>query len=369
MKKLFLYIFIILILFTNVSQTKTNNKLSEKELDIKAVIRVNLETMYCYSFYSVGETIFKSNEEKYREMKKKTLEHIMELEIWLRTINGVEVSDKDRLFKEEIEPNIKRISEELSVSWNNHKHPDFKEKFLIPYEKKCKKLTDDFRARFIYWKDELKKSSTYPKELFGIQFFDNVKKYITNNEILNVIKNMDKYSSDELFSYLFRVDNGDMSFFNYVEDFGSKKDLRVVKHKLFDWYMVSANKNFKIKEIRGYKSFKEKKSNFENICSKKKTELVNDLVQNYQINPSNFETNYYEVRGMLLETTFIKYKILSIPVYLQTECQYLVLSNPDEIVSELVLTLISAERWEDNNKDIGFKKIKKFTNEEIIKTK
>ena len=56
----------------------------------------------------------------------------------------------------------------LTIGWVN----DEKVRTLEFYEKKCKKLTDDFRARFIYWKDELKKSSTYPKELFGIQFFD-----------------------------------------------------------------------------------------------------------------------------------------------------------------------------------------------------
>ena len=70
---------------------------------------------------------------------------------------------------------------------------------------------------------------------------------------------------------------------------------------------------------------------------------------------------------MFRETTTINYEIKSTPVYLQIECFHT--SVDKKITSNLIFTLISKERWEEMNKEIGFQKVNKITVEEMISSK
>ena len=207
----------------------------------------------------------------------------------------------------------------------------------------------------------------YPSELFGIKFLTNVKEYAGNKEILNVLNNIDKFSKDELFYYLKKTDDGNIRLMTYEKDWGSKNDLKVKKDDLFNFYSVTANKNFGIIEIRGLKDFEEKKENFSNKCLKEKKKLLNEIEQKFQLNSTNFETNFYKIRGMFRETTTINYEIKSTPVYLQIECFHT--SGDKKITSQLILTLISKERWEEMNEEIEFQKVNKITVEEMISSK
>jgi hypothetical protein len=54
-------------------------------------------------------------------------------------------------------------------------------------------------------------------------------------------------------------------------------------------------------------------------------------------------------------------------VYLKVECDYHPMD--DDINAHLDLSLVSTEYWEYNNKDIGYKKVEKFTNKEMINSK
>ena len=144
MKKLSLYVFLVL-MFCNVGSTETYD-----ELEIRAVKKLQSEYLSCYAFYSISEGILDPKDESLKyiiEQKDSVLQGAMDIEFSLLALEGKELLDDERLFKDKIEPKLEEVFKEIMEQWENDP-----EKSLVSERNKfCQEILNNSRPRIEYW--------------------------------------------------------------------------------------------------------------------------------------------------------------------------------------------------------------------------
>jgi hypothetical protein len=129
----------------NVGSTETYD-----ELEIRAVKKLQSEYLSCYAFYSISEGILDPKDESLKyiiEQKDSVLQGAMDIEFSLLALEGKELLDDERLFKDKIEPKLEEVFKEIMEQWENDP-----EKSLVSERNKfCQEILNSPRPRIEYW--------------------------------------------------------------------------------------------------------------------------------------------------------------------------------------------------------------------------